>query len=89
MQKKYIVRLSEDERCELREVIKKLKGSSLVVQKSQSENISCRGEAKKPKLRALKPRKYVEDCLDCLQGRKSLFWEESFISKAFRSFLHH
>jgi hypothetical protein len=62
---------------------------SLVVQKSQSENISCRGEAKKPKLRALKPRKYVEDCLDCLQGRKSLFWEESFISKAFRSFLHH
>ncbi len=28
MQKKYIVRLSEEERCELQEVIKKLKGSS-------------------------------------------------------------
>jgi hypothetical protein len=36
----------------------------LVVQKSQPENISSRREAKKPKLRALKPRKYVEDCPD-------------------------
>jgi len=35
MQKKYIVRLSEDERCELREVIKKLKGSSQKVRRAQ------------------------------------------------------
>jgi hypothetical protein len=73
----------------LHQLAHRYRRESLVVQKSQSENISCRGEAKKPKLRALKPRKYVEDCLDCLQGRKSLFLEESFISKAFRSFLHH
>ncbi len=36
IQKKYIVRLSEDERCELREVIKKLKGSSHKVRCAQS-----------------------------------------------------
>ncbi len=35
MQKKYIVRLSEDERCQLREVIKKLKGSSQKVKHAQ------------------------------------------------------
>lgn len=35
MQKKYIVRLSEDERCELREVIKKLKDSSQKVRRAQ------------------------------------------------------
>jgi hypothetical protein len=35
MQKKYIVRLSEDERFELREVIKKLKGSSQKVRRAQ------------------------------------------------------
>lgn len=35
MQKKYIVRLSEDERCQLREVIKKLKGSSQKVRRAQ------------------------------------------------------
>ena len=35
MQKKYIVRLSEDERCELRLVIKKLKGSSQKVRRAQ------------------------------------------------------
>jgi hypothetical protein len=35
MQKKYIVRLSEDERCELRTVIKKLKGSSQKVRRAQ------------------------------------------------------
>jgi hypothetical protein len=35
MQKKYVVRLSEDERCELREVIKKLKGSSQKVRRAQ------------------------------------------------------
>jgi hypothetical protein len=36
MQKKYIVRLSEDERSELREVIKKLKGSSQKVRHAQN-----------------------------------------------------
>lgn len=35
MQKKYIVRLSEDERHQLREVIKKLKGSSQKVRRAQ------------------------------------------------------
>jgi Homeodomain-like domain len=35
MQKKYLVRLSEEERCELREVIKKLKGSSQKVRRAQ------------------------------------------------------
>jgi len=35
MQKKYIVRLSEAERCELREVIKQLKGSSQKVRRAQ------------------------------------------------------
>lgn len=35
MQKKYIVRLSEEERCELREVIRKLKGSSQKVRRAQ------------------------------------------------------
>jgi hypothetical protein len=35
MQKKYIVRLTEEERCELREVIKKLKGSSQKVRRAQ------------------------------------------------------
>lgn len=35
MEKKYIVRLSEDEREELREVIKKLKGTSLKVRRAQ------------------------------------------------------
>ncbi len=35
MQKKYIVRLSEDERRQLREVIKKLKGSSQKVRRAQ------------------------------------------------------
>jgi hypothetical protein len=35
MQKKYIVRLSEGERCELQEVIKKLKGSSQKVKRAQ------------------------------------------------------
>lgn len=35
MQKKYIVRLSEAERCELREVIKKLNGSSQKVRRAQ------------------------------------------------------
>jgi Homeodomain-like domain len=35
MQKKYIVRLIEAERCELREVIKKLKGSSQKVRRAQ------------------------------------------------------
>jgi hypothetical protein len=35
MQKKYIVRLTEQERCELREVIKKLKGSSQKVRRAQ------------------------------------------------------
>jgi hypothetical protein len=35
MQKKYIVRLSEEERCELQEVIKKLKGSSQKVRRAQ------------------------------------------------------
>jgi hypothetical protein len=36
MQKKYIVRLSEDERRQLREVIKKLKGSSQKVRCAQT-----------------------------------------------------
>lgn len=35
MQKKYIVRLTEAERCELRYVIKKLKGSSQRVRRAQ------------------------------------------------------
>lgn len=35
MQKKYIVRLSEEERCELQEVIKELKGSSQKVRHAQ------------------------------------------------------
>ena len=35
MQKKYIVRLSEAERCELRDVIKTLKGSSQKVRRAQ------------------------------------------------------
>lgn len=35
MQKKYIVRLTEEERCELRAVIKKLKGSSQKVRRAQ------------------------------------------------------
>ena len=35
MQKKYIVRLSDEERQELREVIKKLKGSSQKVRRAQ------------------------------------------------------
>ena len=35
MQKKYIVRLSEEERCELRQVVKKLKGSSQKVRRAQ------------------------------------------------------
>ena len=35
MQKKYIVRLSDDERHQLREVIKKLKGSSQKVRRAQ------------------------------------------------------
>lgn len=35
MQKKYIVRLSEEERCELRQVMKKLKGSSQKVRRAQ------------------------------------------------------
>ncbi len=35
MQKKYIVRLTEEERRELREVIKKLKGSSQKVRRAQ------------------------------------------------------
>jgi hypothetical protein len=35
MQKKYIVRLTEEERCELQEVIKKLKGSSQKVRRAQ------------------------------------------------------
>ena len=35
MQKKYIVRLSEDERRQLREVIKKLQGSSQKVRRAQ------------------------------------------------------
>jgi hypothetical protein len=35
MQKKYIVRLTEEERCELRGVIKKLKGSSQKVRRAQ------------------------------------------------------
>lgn len=35
MQKKYIVRLTEEERCELREVIKKLKGTSQKVRRAQ------------------------------------------------------
>jgi len=35
MQKRYIVRLSEEERCELREVIGKLKGSSQKVRRAQ------------------------------------------------------
>jgi hypothetical protein len=35
MQKKYIVRLTAEERCELREVIKKLKGSSQKVRRAQ------------------------------------------------------
>lgn len=35
MQKRYIVRLTEEERCELREVIKKLKGSSQKVRRAQ------------------------------------------------------
>lgn len=35
MQKKYIVRLSEEERRQLREVIKKLKGSSQKVRRAQ------------------------------------------------------
>lgn len=35
MQKRYIVRLTEEERCQLREVIKKLKGSSQKVRRAQ------------------------------------------------------
>lgn len=35
MQKKYIVRLTDAERCELREVIQKLKGSSQKVRRAQ------------------------------------------------------
>jgi hypothetical protein len=35
MQKNYIVRLTEEERCQLREVIKKLKGSSQKVRRAQ------------------------------------------------------
>jgi transposase len=35
MQKKYIVRLTEEEQCQLREVIKKLKGSSQKVRRAQ------------------------------------------------------
>ena len=35
MQKKYIVRLTEEERCQLREVMKKLKGSSQKVRRAQ------------------------------------------------------
>lgn len=35
MQKKYIVRLSEEERCELQMVIKKLKGTSQKVRRAQ------------------------------------------------------
>ncbi len=35
MQKRYIVRLSEEERLQLREVIKKLKGSSQKVRRAQ------------------------------------------------------
>jgi hypothetical protein len=35
MQKKYIVRLTEEERCQLRKVIKKLKGSSQKVRRAQ------------------------------------------------------
>jgi Zn-dependent M16 (insulinase) family peptidase len=35
MQKKYIVRLTEEERCQLREVIKKLKSSSQKVRRAQ------------------------------------------------------
>ena len=35
MQKKYIVRLTDEERCELREVIQKLKGSSQKVRRAQ------------------------------------------------------
>jgi len=35
MQKKYIVRLTEEERCQLRVVIKKLKGSSQKVRRAQ------------------------------------------------------
>jgi Homeodomain-like domain len=35
MQKKYIVRLTAEERCELREVIKKIKGSSQKVRRAQ------------------------------------------------------
>jgi hypothetical protein len=35
MQKRYIVRLSEAERCELREVVKKLKGSGQKVRRAQ------------------------------------------------------
>lgn len=34
MQKKYIVRLSPEERCELREVVKRLKGSSQKVRRA-------------------------------------------------------
>jgi hypothetical protein len=35
MQKKYIVRLSKEERCELQEVIRKLKGTSQKVRRAQ------------------------------------------------------
>ncbi len=35
MQKKFIVRLTEEERCQLREVIQKLKGSSQKVRRAQ------------------------------------------------------
>jgi DNA-directed RNA polymerase specialized sigma24 family protein len=35
MQKKYLVRLSEEERCALREVIKPLKGTSQKVRRAQ------------------------------------------------------
>lgn len=35
MQKKYIVRLSGEERCELQEVVRKLKGSSQKVRRAQ------------------------------------------------------
>jgi hypothetical protein len=35
MQKKYVVRLTEQERCELREIVKKLKGSGQKVRRAQ------------------------------------------------------
>ena len=35
MQKKYIVRLTQEERCQLREVVKKLQGSSQKVRRAQ------------------------------------------------------